>query len=508
MFSVLLMLLCCNDISITDKGIGDRLQVYPSELDFDQIRVNHEVGELSLAVFNTGDTIMQLEDFAIAGPDFACENCEEAKSEAIAPNEYYELLLNYSPIMMGESLGELSISVEGTEVLVPMQGYGLDSLLLVDPPELDFGLMTEGCNGEEIVRLENGGNIPVWLEDIRMVGGEYHLNIGMGMLPVELSGGDRRDILVTCEADVLGIKLDRIEIDWVDDINSNQTDVDVESEIVEEVLYNDSFVQTPLPILDVLLVIDDSGSMSVFQTLLYVNLQSFMQEFILTQADYNIAVVTTSNPVITNYVSWADPDPLWSIGQLSQVGVAHVIEERGIQMSYECIYDLFGGNCRSSGFWRTNSQKVVIYLSDERDQSEFDWDYYWQSFQSESGFKAYGIIGDYPVGCDDRSQTPYLQAEEGLGYYELIGASGGFMQSICSRDWGVSLSNISAELINQREFVLSQTGIDEQSIAVYVNGQQQSEWIFDNSLNAVIFGPQSIPEESDSIYIEYSLLCE
>ena len=54
--------------------------------------------------------------------------------------------------------------------------------------------------------------------------------------------------------------------------------------------YTQTWQQEEIPVLDVLWVIDNSGSMNQFQTSLSTNISSFMTAFAQTGADYHMAV--------------------------------------------------------------------------------------------------------------------------------------------------------------------------------------------------------------------------
>ena len=159
-----------------------------------------------------------------------------------------------------------------------------------------------------------------------------------------------------------------------------------------------------------------------------------------------------------------------------------------------------------SAFFREDAKLVIIFVSDEPDHSSPGWSSYLTFFDSlkpAGDFVPYGVIGDYPAGCTISS--PYGNAQFGAGYWDLIDHYGGSWYSICASDWGVQLQDLAGEVTGRRNFRLDETDPIVETIEVRVNGQVSTDWDYDETTNAVVFRDGSVPEEGQTIDIDYAV---
>jgi len=270
--------------------------------------------------------------------------------------------------------------------------------------------------------------------------------------------------------------------------------------------YSEQWKQDEVPILDVLWVIDNSGSMNMHQTNLSMNIGSFMSAFVSSGADYRMAVITTDAWAFNTVIDSTHPDPELALSSLVMTGIYGSGMEKGIEMSYRSLSDSAaagpGGN-----FYREAATLVVIYVSDEKDWSVPDWNSYitfFDNIKDPGKFIPYGVIADAPTGCTytyngyPRSLTP------GWGYWDLIDYYGGNWYSICASDWGVQLQDLADEVTARRTFELNEKDPIVDTISVYVNGQLTEDWSYSEDQNAVIFESGSEPTEGQTIDIEYA----
>ena len=92
-----------------------------------------------------------------------------------------------------------------------------------------------------------------------------------------------------------------------------------------------------------------------------------------------------------------------------------------------------------------------------------------------------------------------------MGYWDLIDYYGGNWYSICASDWGAQLQDLAGEVTGRRTFFLDEPDPIEATISVTVNGQATTEWSYDASLNAVIFNDGHVPNEGQTIIIDYAV---
>lgn len=98
-------------------------------------------------------------------------------------------------------------------------------------------------------------------------------------------------------------------------------------------------------------------------------------------------------------------------------------------------------------------------------------------------------------------------ADPGTGHGDVAQATGGILGTICDPDWSTALANIGWISVTLADtFALSQTPIPA-TIEVHVNGGQlQAGWSHDAVLNAVVFNPNYVPGNGDSVDIHYGYI--
>ena len=91
-------------------------------------------------------------------------------------------------------------------------------------------------------------------------------------------------------------------------------------------------------------------------------------------------------------------------------------------------------------------------------------------------------------------------------YEDAVSLTGGVSESICETDWSSLLENVGNTTEHYADtFPLSATP-DETTIQVFVNGVQMAAgWTYDASLEAVIFDWTDVPDNGDTVEIQYTL---
>ncbi|RME23279.1 MAG: hypothetical protein D6806_11570, partial [Deltaproteobacteria bacterium] len=146
----------------------------------------------------------------------------------------------------------------------------------------------------------------------------------------------------------------------------------------------DVFEQAPLPVVDILWVVDNSGTMREERQQLGAKFQSFMTELEAVDADYHIGVVSTdtddpshsgklkgSPPVITKQTA----DPAAAFAANVDLPETESRNEKGLwAMRLALSEELLQGP--NAGFLREEASLYVIVLSDEDDHSLGPTGYY------------------------------------------------------------------------------------------------------------------------------------
>ncbi|MCK6549217.1 choice-of-anchor D domain-containing protein [Myxococcota bacterium] len=293
----------------------------------------------------------------------------------------------------------------------------------------------------------------------------------------------------------------------------------------------DTFSQLADNKIDILWVVDDSGSMSEEQTSLGNNFQNFISYADTIGADYQVGVTTTE---INDAVS----GKLWACNGFNPI--IRSSDANRVQ-AFQCAAEVTSppnGNRRpnpggsdeaeaglqaarialsppvrdmeNAGFLRDDARLAVIIVSDEEDQSPGSINLYVDFFRNVKGFanpqlvSVSAIAGDVPGGC--------ATAEAGARYYDAAQQLGGQFGSICSASWNTLLQNIGLGVFALRTAWTLSRPADPASITVRVNGNAvpgnaTNGWTFDSTTNTITFHGSAVPPAGASVSVQYGAVC-
>ncbi len=235
--------------------------------------------------------------------------------------------------------------------------------------------------------------------------------------------------------------------------------------------------QNPSGLLDILLVVDDSGSMKEEQANLsnkLMPLLSYVQD-----SDWRIGVVTTdpAEGCLRGLIKKGDAQASALFAQAVNAGTQGSGNERGILQAVSGLK----GECNANGSWvRKQSTLAVLIVSDEDNCSDakgcgtdpwassaYLYDYLASIRQVGTNARVYGLIW-HPTQLQSACNTGY---NKGSTYADVISRTGGSWGSICDTDYSKTLQSVSKDLsvILKTQFAL-QYAPTATSLKVFVNG--------------------------------------
>ncbi len=519
------ILFACNDITLTKiQDPQPEIVVLPEIIDFGNIQSGHETGVEQLTIVNAGDEVLLLDPLSlIAGNDrFSIDHDETAEWE-LQPGEGIQVDVYYEPQTYEGNGGLIQVASnddETPEIEVLILGRGDAPVMTVEPLSFDYGTISMGCDNEERITIRNDGNLPLTIDSVtQMVTQPVDILMEFGSLappPWVLDPNQEVDFLVSYIPGDTGLDDSAITVRG-DDPLTPEIEVIQFGEGVFEQFVTQTHVQEEIPLLDIIFVIDNSGSMSIFQQELSNQMTAFMNVFLATGADFHMGFVTTDRTYLqcSGVVCWIDDNfatPVdWAQGIISQISVGGSAFERGIQMAEGVLkntnYDT--GAAPGTSFWRDDATLVVIYVSDEPDFSAGTWSAYTSFFDTLKPnvdmMRHFGVIGDHPAGCTYSNGFYHRNIGFGSGYYDMTQRYNGEWYSICATDWGNQMQDLANTVTIRTTFALDEPDPIEASIVVTVNGQTATGWTYDPVTNSVVFDENSIPEPSQTITIEYGI---
>ncbi len=319
--------------------------------------------------------------------------------------------------------------------------------------------------------------------------------------------------------------------------------------------WTDVFDQADGSKVDVLFVVDNSGSMSDKQVNLANSFATFVKIAQLWNNDFHVGVVTTDMEDGTQsgrlrpfgdlrFVTKAQADPAGALKTLSKQGDQGSSTEQGflavekaltLPLTLDakkvcttnkdcatgdiCTTNPEDGTKGCGGenrfFLRKNASLEIVHMGDEDDQSPGDMTYYTNLFYSFKGqanknlFHFHAIAGP-SGGCTDQGAGA---AEDCQRYQQMAQTTSGVFASVCDIDFGPAMSSIGTQAFGLAMQYFLTRNPEPNTIDVKLNAtscpQGPKTWKYDAPSNSVIFEANGtcVPQKNDKIYIHYKMLC-
>lgn len=248
--------------------------------------------------------------------------------------------------------------------------------------------------------------------------------------------------------------------------------------------------QTQVKPLDVIWIIDNSGSMSTEAAHVRTNLVNFVQK-LSSVNDVQMALISAIGDTGTSTRLPATNIPKLEINQFVNSNDALVILQSALcpanSSSPECAavasttYPAVRGQL--SGFLRANSQKVLVIVTDDESriaQSSFKSVY--DSIYTPSSLNVFGWIGL------SAAESP-CQAATGNQYMALSQSTGGHFYNVCDLDWSQKFNQLANNVVTlvMDTIPLPQEVIKAKTIfKVKLNGQELSSSDYSFSSTGIV----------------------
>jgi hypothetical protein len=498
----LLLALACSDYKVTPDeeraSAGDYpdIEVVPDALLFDPLAPG-ELVEQRFTVTNRGEAPLVLDPLLIAGSG-AFQADLPSSQTVLDFEESIEVSVRFSP-ENAEDIGSIYVNSndEGNpSVIVPLEGTGLYPEVRLTPDPYDFGGVPEGCTATSLFQVSNVGLSPLTVESAVAVGAGFDAT-ALVELPAVLAPGESMDLSGSFAPP--GEASAQV---WVtSDDPRGVLGGAWAGRVIDIADITDQFEQgqEEFDSIDLIIYVDQSGSMSDDQENLGRNANAMWEALSSNDADWQL--------IVSNNDDGCHIGDVYSQESGSQSSFAAAVKtgggdwtEAGLTIGLNTLEKTLSG-C-NAGFLREDSRTVLVLVSDEVEQSPRPWAEMVAQIQAISEDAViFGVAGNLPDGCGS--------AEPGYGYAEAAAATGGELLSICSADWGAYFSTIATVSASdmRRQFVLSSTP-DPATIEVVVNGEPSDEWYYDAHVNAVSFYSNTLPPPHATIDVTYRLAAD
>jgi hypothetical protein len=294
---------------------------------------------------------------------------------------------------------------------------------------------------------------------------------------------------------------------------------------IEDVTQTDEIMQVTSPRVDILWMIDNSGSMSDEQNDLTENFPMFMDFFVGSGLDYHIGV--TSSDLDGNYngsngklvvvagTKYIDPDianPIEMFTAMASLGTSGSPTEQGTGAVFRALE--VERDRANAGFWRDEAAVHTIVISDEPDltragiieRNEFvGW---YSGLKEKPGDRTFSSIVDPLIGSKYKGITQEI---------------GGIYWSVLDDEWTQVLERLGVQAAGlKREYFLSRLPVEDTIVVKVedvggatlsfergeidpVTGLASGDFTYDANRNSIVF-VEYVPNALSTIVIEYTVL--
>ena len=477
-------------------------------------------------------------------------------NEALA-GQFMPFEITYTPDVFNSDLANYQLTyfdpftMQEKVATAELSGVAGESNIEVIPSRLDFGAVTAGecASREERVTVYNTGLVDLCITGMEFEGagcGEFFIvdrPVADADGCIVVTRNRPAEVSLVYEPGALGA--DECNLVFISDAaDAPELRVPLEGEGVASSSTVDEFVQTSGQTVDVLFVIDNSGSMGEEQDNLQDNFAEFINGAQQFNNDYQIGIVTTDMEDESEAGRLQGSPRIMRRGagiesqfrNAVDVGTSGSGTEKGLEAARSALSDPLafdtGVTCQSDsdcvepdmcvegtcgglnrGFVREGAALEVIFVSDEDDFSDASLNFYVdflkniKGFRNESLFHANAIVGSNngrAASCSGAGGD----ASAGERYVEVANRTNGRVFSICEEDFGTPLQEIGNRAFGLPvQFFLSRPAARD-TIEVEVQSQPRpSGWSYDAPSNSVVFEDTTVPQPGQTVRVEYEAQC-
>ncbi len=413
-----------------------------------------------------------------------------------------------------------------------------------DCEALYFGSLMTGCTSDWLqATIENQGAETLVVSDIQVdSSGDANFTIDPSTVPPTLGPSETYTFSLQFMPSAVGTTYTPNLLVTSNDPDTPTAELLLEGTGAEFSTYEECFQQSNYDAVDILWVLDNSGSMSTAINQVKDNFDLFINDFVDLELDYHLGLVTTDMYYALDggrlrgdptYLT-SDMDPSLIVSSFLET-VDEILDREGSgsEQGFDAVYHalnepLLSGH--NAGFFRDYDEYgnevaiATIIVTDEDNSSgaevhetasstEFtDWYTGLKTDPDNVTFSA--ICGDPSwesfIGCLDIISG--ISGTPGDEYVYAVDRTNGFWSSICTDDFSEALSYLSLTAAGiKTEFALryTPTSIVDMTVTVdgvevdYYSAATGDGWKIDYTTNSLVFYGDAIPGPGSEICVTY-----
>ncbi len=281
----------------------------------------------------------------------------------------------------------------------------------------------------------------------------------------------------------------------------------------------DIFYQNPTDSVDILMVIDNSGSMQPYQQKLSTNFSHFLTYFIEADVDYQIAAVTTdvmadtAGQIRGEVINTSTPDAEGVFSEIVNVGTTGTGWEMGLEAAYKALTEPLVSTS-NAGFLREEATLSLIFVSDEEDASPLPVNDYINAFRDIKGQRSRDVFNASALVVIEEGRECDEFSTAGDRYMDVAEQTNGVLGDICSDDFASIVEELSLNTSRLRDTFYLSSIPDTSTLEVRVNDEivpcDHGSWTYDNVEDefgeiqpAIVFDRSQMPPSESQLAVRY-----
>jgi hypothetical protein len=280
----------------------------------------------------------------------------------------------------------------------------------------------------------------------------------------------------------------------VGEIGKEYIFIEVPGDDKNEDIWVDSFIQPESTEgVDILWVIDRSCSMRDNEPLLFDGIDAMINS--LPSTGWRLNMISNSPPNVLNDKQF----PLVPGDTVADAQTMYNKMSTGTyEMGFDALEEYLFYNTYVSQWMRTDVPLLVVFVSDEEDQSNqtpaqfVQWysnyrkNVYLASIVHVDPYESLCNVSFYDVGYNSIEATDLL---------------GGVVVDICSDDWAPGVTDASVQITPYEQYELTHIPTDKNEVYVFIDGVPNYDWYYNRTDNTVNF--TVVPTGNQLVEIAY-----
>ncbi|MFZ5477906.1 MAG: choice-of-anchor D domain-containing protein [Myxococcota bacterium] len=418
-------------------------------------------------------------------------------SPMLGAGESRTIAVTYAP---GGTLGDEG-SLRLDDTWVTLSGTGVSPTIALDPAELRFGPVLEGCTAEASLGVANAGNADLLVTEVRL--DDFNGDFAAGVVaPVTLAVGESLVVPVSYTANHTG----SATLTFVsNDATAPEASVLLAGERADLPVHADTFTNPDG--FDLLVSLDVTESMAGEID----DVSDNLRELVDTLRDealvpWQIAVVTQDDGCVTTNVPFVDAttsdDDLRTRLAVWTGAEADAGAEQGFDMVENALSTENLAGCNAGMMRPDAALQILRVTNDDEESATTTSDFHDRMLAVDETVRFHAVSGPTPDGC--------MEWPANTSWWELASLTGGLSFSICEPDpWHDDLA-ATFDLDGPGDtYALTETP-EPDTIVVTVDRIVTTRWTYDADANAVVFDERSVPGPGTEVEVLYTIVgwCE